>query len=279
MPIEKPIVANNKGKILEGVELETEVSILCAKNMIPPQFATKLIQKLKEKNVKITKDQLNNLFEKIGNILKTTPMKPNGIVTPTLKADQGTIDQKHGNTPGLPENTDMKNLVDSIEQLQNRLNDLEKNRFTWKKESAGKMITTKDIQSLDQETDMEDVLQPLTEIPNDPESIIVVMKWLQHLVDKVGKTYLPDILSYYVDIRWISEDIRFNLIEYSKGIVEEVPQNSPRRDSFNLPTRDHIQSLLFIQKLKGKQIDDRFMNKIDREMEKIAKSLATYPFK
>jgi archaellum component FlaD/FlaE len=103
------------------------------------------------------------------------------------------------------------------------------------------------------------------------------MKWLQYMVDRVGKIYLPDILGYYVDIGWISEDIRLDLIEYSKGIVEDRTSTEPiRRDSYNLPTKNHIQSFLFIQKLKGKPFDERFVGKLEREIEKMAKSLDGY---
>jgi flagellar protein FlaD len=103
------------------------------------------------------------------------------------------------------------------------------------------------------------------------------MKWLQYLVDRTGKNNLPDTLGYYVDIGWISEDVRLDLINYSKGITEE-PAQTGTHPPF-LPTKDHLQSLLFIQKLKGIQLDDRFLIKIERDMEKIVKSLEGYPLK
>jgi archaellum component FlaD/FlaE len=66
-------------------------------------------------------------------------------------------------------------------------------------------------------------------------------------------------------------------MNYSKGITEEPSQTGGQPSQ--LPTKDHLQSLLFIQKLKGVQLDDRFLNKIERDMEKIVKSLQDYPLK
>ena len=99
------------------------------------------------------------------------------------------------------------------------------------------------------------------------------MRWLQYLVDKIGKDNLANILGYYVDIDWISDDVRLDIIKYAKGIAENNIKDTLKKGITNLTTKDHIQSLLFIQKLKGFQIDDRFIWKIDREMDKLAKSI------
>ena len=260
-------------KLLENAELDQELSACVTNNRLPLIIADKLGKKLKEKNVKITREQLNSLVEKINGVLNGRGITNGGV----------NKDQKSMQTAPEIQTTDMKRLVDSLEQVKNRLNTLEKNQSDGKRGLPGRLSSTKDISvdGYDSPTiSIQEEMQPLLEISNDPESIIVLMKWIQYMVDRVGKIHLPDILSYYVDIGWISEDIRLDLIEYSKGIVEDrTSTETIRRDSYNLPTKDHIQSFLFIQKLKGRQFDERFMSKIDREMEKIAKSLNMYQFK
>jgi flagellar protein FlaD len=154
---------------------------------------------------------------------------------------------------------------------------IEEHKVEGVKGVTGKLVKTKDIQTFDSTEVSEGGMQPLEQAPNDPESIVVLMKWLQYLVDKTGKNNLPDVLGYYVDIGWISDDVRLDLIDYSKGITEEPSQTGAR--SAHLPTRDHLQSLLYIQKLKGIQLDERFLCKIEREMEKMAKSLDNYQLK
>ena len=175
----------------------------------------------------------------------------------------------------------MKSLVDEVEQLKHRLSELESQQMSFEHKKMSKLVTARDITVDGAPSLTYEDFQPLHELPNDPESIIILMKWLQHLVDNVGKQYLPDVLSYYVDIDWITDDVRLSILQYSKGIIEDDAKREQHqnKNSYNLPTTDHIRSLLFIQKLKGNSVDDRFMSKIDREMEKLSKIIGTYPLK
>ena len=50
--------------------------------------------------------------------------------------------------------------------------------------------------------------------------MVFLLKWLQNIIDKLGKNHLPDILRYYVDIGWITEDVKLDLIKYAKGISD-----------------------------------------------------------
>ncbi len=168
----------------------------------------------------------------------------------------------------------MKKLVEMVERLNQRLKVIEENRLEGVRGVTGRLIRTKDIKTVEQIDAAEENIQPLVHIPTDPESIVVLMKWLQYLVDRTGKNNLGEVLGYYVDIGWISDDVRLDLIDYAKGITEVPAQTGAHPQ--DLPTRDHLQSLLFIQKLKGLQLDDRFLNKIERDMEKMVKSLEGY---
>ena len=166
---------------------------------------------------------------------------------------------------------DMKKLLETIEHLDSRIKIIEHIQLEECKGVNGTLVKNKDVRSFDPTGMFEENLQPLQHIPNDPESIVIIMKWLQYLVDRLGKNNLGDALGYYVDIGWISEDVRFDLLNYSKGITEGPTQNG--QHPAYLPAKDHLQSLLFIQKIKGVQLDDRFLNRIERDMEKIIKSL------
>jgi flagellar protein FlaD len=95
-------------------------------------------------------------------------------------------------------------------------------------------------------------------------------------VEKRGKRNLPDILDYYVSIGWITDDVRLDLIGYSKGIIEEEPQ-ADQKGSAHLPTKDHLQSLLYVSKLKGLHLDDRFLYRIERDLEKLTRCLQDQP--
>ena len=249
--------------ILDYFELEEELSRLAQQNKLSQKIAQRITEKIKEKNIKITKNQLYRLVEKIQTALKSyTPSQSNESAV--------SVGRKNAEDSAI-QTMDMKKLLETIERLESRIKVIEHNQLEGLKGVSGTLVKTKDVRSFDPTGLLEGNMQPLQRIPNDPESIVVIMKWLQYLVDRLGKNNLGDALGYYVDIGWISEDTRFDLLNYSKGITEEPAQNGQHPP--HLPAKDHLQSLLFIQKIKGVQLDDRFLNRIERDMEKIIKSL------
>jgi len=270
----------NRGeRLLEELEVAAELATIIERNMLPQRITQKIGEKIKEKNIKVTKDQLYKLVEKIQNTLRSYTPSTSREPDQPKKAEPLTFvkeDKKpwYGTTV---QTTDMKQLVEAVEKLGERIKVIEENRIDGVKGVTGKLVKTKDIKTFEPADILGEDMQPLEHIPSDPESIVVIMKWLQYLVEKIGKNNLPDVLGYYVDIGWISDDVRLDLISYSKGITAEPAQVGTQ--SPHLPTRDHLQSLLFIQKLKGLQLDERFLSKIERDMEKMVKSLEGYQLK
>ena len=238
---------DSKNSVSEGFDIGNELSALVDQNIIPSRIADKLEKKLKEKNAKINKEQLHALAYKIRD-----------FIDDYIKSGPTTEQSIAGET-----DVNMQKLVETIKQLQERIANIESGK-------PPRTVTTDDIQ-IPKEWEMD----PLTKIPNDPESIIVLMKWLQHLIDKCGRTHLSDVLDYYVDIGWISVDAKISLIDYSHGITEEEKKGETPRVS-DLPARDHIQSLMFIQKLKGRRFDKHFLDRIDGEISRITKKLDNY---
>jgi len=270
----------NKGeKLLEEFEIGAELTTIVERNMLSASIVQKIGEKLKEKNIKVSKDQLYKLVEKIQSALRTYTLSTSSQPEQPKKAETLTPvkeEKKPWNGTAV-QTTDMKQLVEAVEKLGERIKVIEENRIEGIKGVTGKLVKTKDIKTFEPADILGEDMQPLEHIPSDPESIVVIMKWLQYLVEKIGKNNLPDVLGYYVDIGWISDDVRLDLISYSKGITGEPAQVGTQ--SSYLPTRDHLQSLLFIQKLKGLQLDERFLSKIERDMEKMVKSLEGYQLK
>jgi hypothetical protein len=60
---------NNGEKLLEEFELGEELTTIANQRLLPPRVVQRIREKLKEKNVKITKNQLYKLVEKIQTIL------------------------------------------------------------------------------------------------------------------------------------------------------------------------------------------------------------------
>jgi archaellum component FlaD/FlaE len=243
--------------------LKDELTSLVSQKIIPSRIANRLDKKIKEKNVKITKDQLHTLAYKIRDIIKDYAQSSKTVG----KLDKTKVEQITREKPM----EDMQTLVKTIENLKERISNIESG-----KTSDLKVVTTEDIKISAHEWEM----NPLKEVPNDPESIIVLMKWLQYLLDKCGRDNLSNILDYYVDIGWISEEAKICLIDYSHGITEEKKEGGTiKKDIKNLPSKDHIQSFIFIQKLNGRQFDKHFIDRIDGELARITKKLDHYQFK
>jgi archaellum component FlaD/FlaE len=269
----------NGEKPLEEFEINEELNSIIEHHILPSRIAQKIGEKLKEKNVKVTKSQLYRLIEKIQTVLRANPSFVSTQQEQTKRAEStsSSRDGKRTWNDSDTQTTDMKQLIEKVELLSERLKLIEQNWIEAIRGTNGKGTKTRSLKNAEPVDFLGKDLQPLEQIPQDPESIVVIMKWLQYLVERVGKNNLPDVLGYYVDIGWISDDVRLDLISYSKGITEETGQKGTHLT--HLPTKDHLQSLLFIQKLKGVQLDDRFLSKIDRNMEKLVKSLEEYRVK
>jgi len=270
------IEGDGKVKISDRFDLESELSFLVEKNIISRRIADRLQKKLIEKNVNISKEQLHILVNKIGETIKTynrseQPIKDEDAVINTIR----TIEKKS--------ETDMKQLFETVEKLKEKISFIETGIIKDVREnktSSPKIVLTDDIKiPKDVVKNIKELrFDPLTEVPNDPESIIVLMRWLQYLIDKCGHSNLSTILDYYIDIGWISQDVKLSLIDYSNGITENN-RETLKKEVNNLPSRDHIQSLFFIHKLKGKEIDKHFIDRIDSELSRITKKLDNNYFK
>jgi archaeal flagellar protein FlaD len=252
--------AQGKKIYLSQSEIGQELTTIKNKKILPGPVIDKLNTKLQNLQISLTRNQLYELVNKINTALK----KYNNS-----KTDQSNMIHLPNEVPAqistfsdesIKQNS-MQQLIETLDKIEQRLTLLEE--------------TTKQKNNTDQ-TSASDQIDPLNELSNGTEHIVVLMKWLQYLVDKTGKTQLPEILTYYVDIGWISDDVRLDMIDYAKGITDVPLKDGTKKSTYQLTTRDHIQSLLFIQKLKGQQLDERFISKIDREMQKMERSIDQY---
>jgi len=248
---------DSKNYVSEEFNLKSELSTLVKKNVIPSRIAERLEKKIIDSNVNITKEQLYTLAYKIRDAVT------NYIKSGKKETTQSTSSEWEKS------DSDMKKLVDIIERLEERVANIEEGKSPYSTDR----INIPGVPSKEWEIDA------LKEIPSDPESIIILMKWMQYLIDKCGRDNLSNILDYYVDIGWLSEDVKISLLDYSHGITEDKSGESIKKDVSHLPSKDHIQSLIFIEKLKGKNLDKHFVDRIDGELERIMKKLNNYQFK
>lgn len=107
----------------------------------------------------------------------------------------------------------------------------------------------------------------LVSLDNRPETSIILLNWIQFLMEKVGRNNLIDILEYYVDIGWISEEVSSEMLDYASGIDYYV-----ERPTWKLLPEDHTRSLLFIEQLRGRKLDKNLISRLERDLDKIIHS-------
>ncbi len=92
----------------------------------------------------------------------------------------------------------------------------------------------------------------LSFLDNTPETLIILLNWVKFLMEKVGRNNLEDILEYYVEIGWISEEVSSMMASYAEGLDYYIEK--PKSDV--LP-EVHTKSLLFIEMLKAQRINKK----------------------
>ncbi|MEM3609651.1 MAG: FlaD/FlaE family flagellar protein [Candidatus Anstonellales archaeon] len=112
----------------------------------------------------------------------------------------------------------------------------------------------------------------LTYIKKDPFSMAVLMRWIEFMLKKVGNEKLSDLLDYYLDIGWISEEVVLQVLTYAKGMEVHVEKGARKR----LTPEDHFKTLLFIEKMRGTPIDRLTLTKMERELSLLTKKSEDY---
>ena len=104
----------------------------------------------------------------------------------------------------------------------------------------------------------------LVQVGNDPIKVLALIRWIEFLMNKVGRNNFLETLNYYVQIKWISKDVRNQMIEYARGIehYEDKPE-------WRLSPEDHKKSLLFIETIRGTDINMTTINLTEQEISKL----------
>ncbi|RLG44487.1 MAG: flagellar protein D [Thermoproteota archaeon] len=112
----------------------------------------------------------------------------------------------------------------------------------------------------------------LETLPEDLVSTMIALKWLGFLIDRVGIQNLESVLEFYYDIGWISEKVLNALLRYAKG-TRPHHRDPEWKPSEKLTVQDHLISLLFIERLRGLRITRDVLDKLEREVKILEKTL------
>ena len=111
----------------------------------------------------------------------------------------------------------------------------------------------------------------LTHIEKNSSTMKLCMEWLEYLMELVGRNNLPDILSYYEELGWISDDVRLEFMQYAEGINYYV-----EKPDWKLNPDEHVKSIWFIEKLAGIKVDRNRLSIIEKDIERVKKGTEIY---
>lgn len=275
-------------------DIVSELRSLVETKIIPQQIADKLLKRLQENNVSLSKNQLYTLVDKINQIILSFKKNKDNADKNNNSKDR-IIESKSNALLDEGSIADIHLLFEKIDHLQDQIEQLKEEKIpslhSEKPHEEDESVTTSVSNQEDTIVTTEDIIvpdsngfstfaictDPLTLIPNNPESIIVLMNWLQYLINQCGYKNLDTILEYYVDINWITDDVKMGLLDYSNGIKKEKMtssvENKAKEEHTTLHSKDHIQSYMFIQKLKGKKFDKHFVDRIQNDLTRLRKKV------
>ncbi|WP_263854004.1 FlaD/FlaE family flagellar protein [Methanohalophilus profundi] len=97
------------------------------------------------------------------------------------------------------------------------------------------------------------------------------MEWLEYLMELVGRNNLQDILAYYEELGWISEDVRLDLLRYAEGIDFYI-----EKTDWKMSPDDHVRSIWFMEKLAGREIDRNKLSVVEKDIKKVRNGTEIY---
>ncbi|KGK98002.1 hypothetical protein LI82_09650 [Methanococcoides methylutens] len=111
----------------------------------------------------------------------------------------------------------------------------------------------------------------LNNIIKNSTNMKLCMEWLEFLMELVGQNHLPDILSYYEELGWISEDVRLELMRYAEGIDYYI-----EKSDWKLAPDDHVKSIWFIEQLAGLKVDKNRLSIVEKNIKKVKNGTEIY---
>ncbi|NOZ59813.1 MAG: hypothetical protein GXO66_09625 [Euryarchaeota archaeon] len=103
----------------------------------------------------------------------------------------------------------------------------------------------------------------LEKINNDPNSLLLLFKWLDFLIKKVGYQGMIKTLLFYEEVGWITREVRDQIIKYSR----DLGGTRVCRGNRKLTVLEHLISLFFIVKLQGLEVSPTLYSEVVNQLD------------
>jgi archaeal flagellar protein FlaD len=153
----------------------------------------------------------------------------------------------------------------------------------------------------------------LTQIGSDPTCLIALVRWIEFVLSRIKRDQVKSLLTFYVRIGWISEGIRDHVIDVIRGIrptptgaktvttTVEAPKDkegdvvmsygkervaetsltapagkAPMQDDWRMTIEDHMKSLIFIERVRGTEVNKDKLEDLERDVENMRKGMESF---
>ncbi len=150
----------------------------------------------------------------------------------------------------------MSQLASIYEIVMNQLNpflDEEEKALPLRKEKMEERVqeveekpVVVEVEKKETKESQEETVLSYVDLTN-PKVIEVLMDWARFMVEKVGHSGIEELLRYYVEIRWISEEVADVLKRYAEGIRVDL---EPEMVNVQLDPEEHNRVLEYILSIK-----------------------------
>jgi|GEM_PF-877852 len=134
----------------------------------------------------------------------------------------------------------------------------------------------------------------LETISHDYRTVILVLRWIEFMFERVTRDKISSLLDYYKDIGWISPKVKSHIMAYARGEVQNIfkyepPENEDvlldetkyptaykKVNDWRLSADDHLKSLLFITKIAGIEVNKDTFNSLEEDIKVFTRTLEGY---
>ncbi|PYB68815.1 flagellar protein E [Thermoplasma sp. Kam2015] len=182
------------------------------------------------------------------------------IISSPIQFGKNDIDDLVSNLLKRYEQTKENSLIGKIDSIFKEISDIEKVMSSKQPESAAPQAPV----------EKQKRKAKLEAIGDDVVSIMVSLRWLEFLLDNYGPENTLDVLDYYESLGWISSTVKEQMMKYAKmtGVM-----NPAQEYKIKPSIQDHIINMLFIEKLRGEEINRDLIEALEREFRTIRKGV------
>lgn len=136
----------------------------------------------------------------------------------------------------------------------------------------------------------------LNEISYDYRTVILVLRWIEFMFERVTRERISALLDYYKDIGWISDKVKSQIMAYARGEIQNVlsfepdesdenvlletsakqPSDYKKVSDWRLSADDHLKSLLFVTKIANISVNKDTFNSLEEDIKIFTRNLEGY---